>query len=103
MRSRAVGPFGQRGGVLRLLALCGALLLARSATAQVGHDPARSPYRTLRYSQYLGVTTGFFNGDGASLGVAPHHGPSVSLRYDFLANGTVTVGFAGTYASLYRL
>src|SRR5438270_744051 len=28
MRSKAVGPFGQRGGVLRLLALCGALRLA---------------------------------------------------------------------------
>ena len=78
------------------------LLLPVAAPAQVGHDPARSPYRTLRYGQFLGVSTGLFRGTGGQLGVAPHHGPSVGLRYDLLANGTLTVGFAASYASLER-
>lgn len=79
------------------------LLLAGSASAQVGHDPARSPYRTLRYGQFLGVTGGYFNGDGGTLGLAPHQGGTVGLRYDFLAAGTVTLGLAGTFGNTERL
>jgi hypothetical protein len=79
------------------------LLVAGSASAQVGHDPAHSPYRTLRYGQFLGVTGGYFNGDGGSLGLAPHKGATVGLRYDFLAAGTVTVGLAGTFGDTERL
>ena len=71
--------------------------------AQVGHDPARSPYRTLRFGQFIGVVGGLLNGNGGALGVAPHHGPSVSLRYDFLSSGTLTLGFAATFANLERV
>jgi opacity protein-like surface antigen len=79
------------------------LLLAGPASAQVGHDPASSPYRTLRYGQFLGMTAGYFNGDGGNLGLAPHKGATVGLRYDFLAAGTVTVSLAGTFANTERL
>ena len=78
------------------------LLLVRSAGAQVGHDPAHSPYWTLRYGQFLGATTGYFNGSGGQLGAAPHQGPTFGLRYDFLGAGTVTVGLAGSYGDLKR-
>src|SRR5262245_17871266 len=70
--------------------------------AQVGHDPARSPYRTLRYGQFIGVVGGLLNGNGGELGVAPHHGAAVSLRYEFLAAGTLSLGIAATYADLKR-
>jgi hypothetical protein len=78
------------------------LLVARSAAAQVGHDPDRSPYRTLRYGQFIGASVGYFNGVGGQIGVAPHKGPTVGLRYDFLAAGTLTVGLAASYGQLDR-
>lgn len=80
-----------------------ALVLATGrAPAQVGHDPASSPYRTLRYGQFIGATTGYFRGDGGPIGVAPHKGMTVGLRYDFLGAGTITVGLAASYGSLER-
>jgi len=77
-------------------------LLPPSAGAQVGHDPAASPYRTLRFGQFLGVSGGLLNGNGGVLGVAPHHGASLGLRYDFLSAGVVTLGFAASVADLER-
>ncbi|HLB53995.1 MAG TPA: hypothetical protein VJK71_02720 [Gemmatimonadales bacterium] len=79
------------------------LLIPTGALAQVGHDPARSPYRSLRYGQFLGVTSGWFAGSGGPLGVAPHGGASVGLRYDLLATGTVSLGFAASMANLKRM
>ena len=78
------------------------LLLPRTGAAQVGHDPAHSPYRTLRFGQFIGLNGGLLNGSGGSLGAAPHHGPSIGLRYDFLSSGTVNLGFEATFARLER-
>ncbi len=72
------------------------------AGAQVGHDPAQSPYRSLRYGQFVGVMGGYFNGSGGSIGAAPHHGPTLALRYDFLGAGTMTLGIAATVGRLNR-
>jgi hypothetical protein len=87
---------------LSRLSILALLLLARPALAQVGHDPARSPYQTLRYGQFLGATTGYFNGSGGQLGAAPHKGATFGLRYDFLGAGTVTVGLAVSRGNLER-
>jgi hypothetical protein len=84
-------------------ALAGLALLSRPVTAQVGHDPARSPYRTLRFGQFIGLNGGLLNGNGGALGVAPHHGPVLGLRYDFLSAGTLTLGIAASVANLERL
>lgn len=86
----------------RSLAVLVLLLAARSAAAQVGHDPNSSPYRTLRYGQFIGTSVGYFNGMGGQLGVAPHEGMTVGLRYDFLAAGTITFGIGASYGSLDR-
>src|ERR1041385_8144827 len=48
------------------------LFAAGPAQAQVGHDPAHSPYRSLRYGQFVSFTAGYFNGDGGVLGAAAH-------------------------------
>lgn len=84
-------------------AFAGLVLLSHAAMAQVGHDPARSPYRTLRYSQFIGVNGGLLNGNGGILGVAPHHGPVLGLRFDFLSAGTLNLGLAASVADLERL
>ena len=78
------------------------LISPRLAVAQVGHDPASSPYRTLRYGQFLGLTGGYIGGSGGSIGVAPHQGEVVGIRYEFLGTGTVTVGLEGAVARLQR-
>ena len=92
---------------MRILFRAAAPLLLASfpahALAQVGHDPAHSPYRSLRYGQFISFTGGWFNGDGGVLGAAPHRGATFGLRYDFLGAGTVSVGIAGTYGDLERL
>ena len=88
---------------MRILGLCAVLLVPTALEAQVGHDPAKSPYRTLRYGQFIGVNGGWFGGNGGSLGVAPHGGNVVGLRYDFLASGTVGIGLAGSMAWLNRV
>ena len=87
---------------LGTMVLCVTLLLPRVAAAQVGHDPAHSPYNTLRFGQFIGLNSGLLNGNGGQLGVAPHHGPSIGLRYDLLSSGTVTLGFEATFARLER-
>ena len=75
---------------------------AGPALAQVGHDPARSPYRTLRYGQFVGIAGGHFGGGGGQIGVAPHKGETFGLRYDFLAANTVTMGLSVTHMRLER-
>lgn len=89
-----------RSFVLTAFAFLG---LAASAGAQVGHDPQASPYRTLRYGQFIGATVGYFNGSGGQVQVAPHEGTTVGLRYDFLGNGTITVGLGVSYGSMNRM
>ena len=83
--------------------LAARLLVPATAQAQVGHDPARSPYQTLRFSQFISLTGGLLNGNGGALGVAPHHGASLGLRYEFLSAGTITLGFQASLADLERL
>lgn len=89
---------------MRRLTLPALLLLglAGPAIAQVGHDPAGSPYRTLRYGQFVGLTGGYFNGVGGQIGVAPHQGETIGLRFDFLGAGTLSLGLQGTYMRTQR-
>src|SRR5258706_353404 len=89
--------------VLRaVVVLAIAALVARPAAAQVGHDPARSPYHDLQYSQFLSISTGYLFGDGGKLGIGPHHGMVVSLRHDFLADRAVTIALGGGWARAQR-
>ena len=40
----------------RTLPILVLLLAPPAVSAQVGHDPNRSPYRTLRYGQFIGAS-----------------------------------------------
>jgi hypothetical protein len=85
-----------------LLALLGVALAAPSLAAQVGHDPARSPYRDLRYGQFVSLTVGKVFGAGGQLGIAPHDGQVAMLRHDFLADRPLSISLGGGYARLDR-
>jgi hypothetical protein len=71
-------------------------------TAQVGHDPSKSPYRDLKYSQFLSATAGYFGGAGGQIGIGPHHGTIFTLRHEFLADRPFSIALTGGYARLER-
>jgi hypothetical protein len=85
-----------------LLALL-AFLAAPPLAAQVGHSPETSPYRDIRFGTYLVATGGRVFGDGGQVGVAPHDGASLGLRFVMLGNRPLQVSFSVAYADLERL
>lgn len=86
--------------ILPLVAILG--LLVQPAAAQVGHDPARTPYRDLRYGQFISLSAGKAFGQGGTIGVGPHDGEVVWLRHEFLGDRAVSFGLAGGFARLKR-
>lgn len=80
----------RRGLAVRGLAAAAASLLAAPPLgAQVGHDPARSPFRDLTTRQGLSVAVGRFAGNAAAAGVGALPGPFVALRLDTRLSGPV--------------
>ncbi len=76
--------------------------LAGPLAAQVGHDPAHSPYRDLRYSQFVSATAGYMFGSGGQLGIGPHDGRFYSLRHEFLADRPLSLALMVGYGQLQR-
>jgi hypothetical protein len=74
-----------------------------TGAAQVGHDPASSPYRDIFGKWTLGVQGGYASGSGGSAEVGPTDGPFGGLRLDIHLTGPANAGFEMLYASLDRL
>jgi hypothetical protein len=70
-----------------------ALLAAGSAplAAQVGHEPAKSPYEDLEYNQELTPMAGWVHARSDIAGVAPKSGPMVGLRYELQLVGPLAL------------
>ena len=85
-----------------LLAAVLALGSAGRLGAQVGHDPAKSPFSDLKYSQFLSFTAGYFGGAGGQIGLGPHHGSVFTLRHEFLADRAFSIALTGGYSRLER-
>jgi len=68
-----------------------------TALAQIGHDPAHSPYRDLRASHQITFTGGYLAGGGGEAGAGPKQGPLAGLRYSLSLSGSLemTVGVHG--------
>ena len=81
------------------------LLFAASTpvSAQIGHDPSRSPYRDILFGKTLTINGGSVGGDGGKLGIGPHHGTAIGIRYDRRISTPLQVGFTIGYAKLERL
>ena len=93
-------PESSFASLLRVLAV--ATLFAPAAGAQVGHDPARSPYRDLRFGQFVSVSAGKLFGSGGTLGIGPRDGDVVWLRHEFLADRPLSIALGGGYARANR-
>lgn len=82
--------------VVRALALCA--LLSPPLAAQVGHDPARSPYRPILLRTSVSALANYIWGSTGKLGVGPSNGPGVGLRYEMRLSGPTdmfaTVGWS---------
>ncbi len=76
--------------------------MAGPARGQVGHDPATSPYRDLRYGQFVTLTVGQLFGQGGKLGIGPHSGQMAILRHDFLADRPLSIALGAGLARVDR-
>ena len=78
-------------------------LLARAAPAQVGHDPAHSPYRDIRKGSAVALSVGYFAGDPGEVGIGPTDGPTATARYELSLGGPTLLTLGGTLAKLERV
>lgn len=84
-----------------LLALW-SLVVASPAGAQVGNDPANSPYRELRRGRFIEGMAGWMGGDGGQIPVGPRDGFLAGGRIDFRSKNSVQVSLGGWYANTVR-
>lgn len=64
-----------------------ALMAPRALAAQVGHDPAHSPYRPITARTGLMVTGGYLGGSSGELGIGPAGGTVAGVRYEMRLTG----------------
>ena len=77
--------------VQALLFGAAALLAAIPASAQVGHDPARSPYADLEYSQEFTLLGGYVRTRHDPAGILPKSRPILGVRYEATLSGPFAV------------
>jgi hypothetical protein len=68
-----------------------ALLGALPLSAQVGYEPARSPYVDLDYTQEVSVLFGYLRTRHDPAGIAPQSAPLVGLRYELALTGPLAL------------
>lgn len=68
-----------------------ALLVALPASAQVGHEPATSPYTDLEYNQEITPMFGYVRARHDPAGVAPQSFPAFGLRYEWTLTGPLAL------------
>ncbi len=81
------------------------LLLAWTtpSAAQVGHPPDASPFRDLKAGHSITPLFGYVGGSGGPLGVGPHKGTTIGLRYDLRTASTIQFGLGYARGNLERL
>ncbi len=87
----------------RSLATAIALLAPGVAAAQVGHDPAGSPYHDIPKGHTVTPFVGQFGGAGGRFGIAPHDGIVYGVRYDIRTASPLQLGIGYAQGSLERL
>jgi hypothetical protein len=86
-----------------LIAVSGLLLSAGALHAQVGYDPAHSPYRPLVRRTSVLVLGSLIGGSSGQLGIGPSDGRGGSLRFEMKLTGPTDVFGALSWSSLQRM
>ena len=76
--------------------------LTTSASAQVGHQPDRSPYKDRDYNRDWTFFGGQFSAEADPLGVAPTDGPMAGVRWQMHMTGPIYFGVRLAGASVDR-
>lgn len=76
----------------------GMLAPSRPAVAQLGHDPAHSPYRDVLRGPMVRVTTGYFSGTRGKIPVGPSDGPTGGLRFEYPMSNLLVFSSGIAYA-----
>lgn len=77
-------------------------LVPAGVSAQVGHDPANSPFRDIRNRSSFVVTAWRVTGGGGSLNVGPRAGEGLGLRYEMRLSGPSDAFFEAVRTRLER-
>src|SRR5260221_1139937 len=67
------------------------VVLVQPALAQVGHEPERSPYRDLEYSQELTLLSGWMKARHDPAGIAPNGFAMLGARYEWTLTGPLAL------------
>jgi hypothetical protein len=62
-----------------------------NAGAQVGYEPARSPYRDLEKAHEITYFSGYYRAHVDPAGVAPRNGPMMGILYQWLVGGPINL------------
>lgn len=78
------------------------LFVALPLSAQVGHEPAKSPYVDLDYSQEVSLLFGYLRARHDPAGVAPQSAPMIGIRYELGLTGPLALSTDLTRSSSRR-
>lgn len=67
------------------------------AVAQVGHEPAKSPYRDILYDGNITAYASYFDGSGGTLGIGVHDGWMYGVRFQLRSNRFISFGAGVSY------
>jgi len=84
-------------------ALALALGFGTPLAAQVGHDPATSPYRPIVARMSISAVGSYIWGSSGKVGVGPSDGPGAGLRFEMGLTGPTDVFAAVSWSNLQRL
>lgn len=77
-------------GVAIVTIACGC---ARVVGAQVGYDPAHSPFRDIEHSQEIAIYSGYYHAKPDVARVAPQSGPVIGAHYQWRMAGPASLTF----------
>jgi len=87
--------------VVRALALCS--FLSTPLAAQVGYDPAHSPYRPILARTSFSLVGNYIWGSGGKLGVGPTDGPGAGARFEIRLTGPTDAFLTLGWSNLKRM
>lgn len=93
------------GQAIRLAVVAPVLLTAyppNRLAGQVGHDPARSPFRDIPRGGGLRISVGHLGGERGRVGVGHANGRTWGLRYELPVGGAASFAFGFAYAETDR-
>ena len=83
---------------MKVVLLALTLLPAVPLAAQVGHNPASSPYHDVRRGLMVRPMIGYFGGTRGKVPVGPSDGPTGGIRIEYLAGSVLAITGGLSYA-----